>query len=65
MAGTSVSSDHKEEQYITTEKVVVSEKTEEFFTDQHILNDAEKHESGEEAKFDDSPIEEVAAVVLK
>lgn len=77
MAGTSVSSDYKEEKYVTTETVVTSEKfqtseklessekAEEFFTDQHILEDAEKDKFETEAKFDDSPIEEVAAIVLK
>ncbi|KAG2213452.1 hypothetical protein INT47_009126 [Mucor saturninus] len=77
MAGTSVSSDYKEERYVTTEtvetsekfqtseKVESSEKAEEFFTDQHILEDSEKHTFEDaEAKFDDSPIEEVAAIVL-
>jgi hypothetical protein len=72
-AGTSVSSssDRKEgftnEHYIS-ETVVTSEKTDDFISDNekhHDFNDTEKTEYNHQEDFEDSPIEEVRAVVSK
>jgi hypothetical protein len=68
MAGTSVSSEKKEEfineQYITHETVISSEKVEDFNEKQH-LDDIEKTDYEHEEDPEDSPIEEVRAVVSK
>jgi hypothetical protein len=76
MAGTSISSSEKKEyyvkdgNYITTETVVTAEKVEDFLSSTHEkeqLDDLEKTSSSVDHTEDleDSPIEEVRAVVSK
>jgi hypothetical protein len=74
MAGTSISSSEKKDYlnngtYITTETVVTAEKVEDFLSSKHEkeqLDDIEKISSINHSEdTEDSPIEEVRAVVSK
>lgn len=74
MAGTSISSSEKREEYghgnyITSETMVTSEKVEDFLhtdtNEKHQLDDMEKSSLSHLEDEEDSPIEEVRAVVDK
>lgn len=74
MAGTSISSSEKREDYghgnyVTSETVVTSEKVEDFLhtdtNEKHQLDDIERSSLSHLEDEEDSPIEEVRAVVDK